>query len=242
MDRTIRSEFRKVRTTRSALSLLAGLIALSIAATWAAAAQASPAELATALTRPDALLAIVIALPVFVAVLGIRSYTDEVRHGSVVTTFLTTPDRRRVLAAKSFVAGTVSAAFGATAMLVGVGTVAVYGAAHHAGLTIDVSMIATLFAKAVVLATAWGVIGVAIGVVIRQQVAAIVGLLVWMLIGEGLLSGAVPALTRWLPAQSAIIGLGFDDGTFSLVAAAVAMGWIAAAQLLAAAMVQRDVV
>lgn len=242
MDRTIRSEFRKVRTTRSALSLLAGLIALSIAATWAAAAQASPAELATALTRPDALLAIVIALPVFVAVLGIRSYTDEVRHGSVVTTFLATPARRRVLAAKSFVVGAVSAAFGAIAMLAGVATVAVYGAAHHAALTIDVAMISTLFAKAVVLATAWGVIGVAIGVVIRQQVAAIVGLLVWMLIGEGLLSGAVPALTRWLPAQSAIIGLGFDDGTFSLVAAVVAVGWIAAAQLLAAVMVQRDVV
>jgi ABC-type transport system involved in multi-copper enzyme maturation permease subunit len=242
MDRTIRSEFRKIRTTRSALSLLAGLIALSIAATWAAAAQASPAELATALTRSDALLAIVIALPVFVAILGIRSYTDEVRHGSVVATFLATPDRRRVLAAKSFVAGTVSAAFGAIAMLVGVATVVVFVVAHHAALTIDVAMIATLFAKAVVLATAWGVIGVAIGVVIRHQVAAIVGLLVWMLIGEGLLSGAVPALTRWLPAQSAIIGLGFDDGTISLVAAVVAVGWIAAAQLLATAMVRRDVV
>jgi hypothetical protein len=242
MDRTIRSEFRKVRTTRSALSLLAGLIALSIAATWAAAAQASPAELATALTRPNALLAIVIALPVFVAILGIRSHTDEVRHGSVAATFLATPARRRVLAAKSFVSGAVSAAFGAIAMLAGVATVAVYVVAHHAALTIDVAMIATLFAKAIVLATAWGVIGVAIGVVIRQQVAAIVGLLVWMLIGEGLLSGAVPALTRWLPAQSAIIGLGFDDGTISLVAAVVALGWIAAAQSLAAVMVQRDVV
>jgi ABC-type transport system involved in multi-copper enzyme maturation permease subunit len=241
MDRTIRSEFRKMRTTRSALSLLAGLIALSVAATWGVAAQASPAELATALTRPNALLAIVIALPVFVAVLGIRSYTDEVRHGSVVGTFLATPERRRVLAAKSLVAGAVSAAFGVTAMAAGVATMAVYLVAHHAALTIDAGMIATLSAKAVVLATAWGVVGVAIGVIVRQQVGAIVGLLVWMLIGEGLLSGAMPALTRWLPAQSAIIGLGFDDGTMSLVAAVVALGWIVASQLLAAAMVQRDV-
>jgi ABC-type transport system involved in multi-copper enzyme maturation permease subunit len=242
MDRTLRTELRKLTTTRSALSLLLGTVGVSIAAMWAAAAQSSAEELATALTRPNALFAIVIALPVFVAILGIRSFTDEVRHGTVVATFLATPDRRQVLAAKSIVTGAMSAAFGALAMIAGVATVVVYVVAHHAPLTVDVAMLALVSAKAIALSVAWGVIGVAIGVVVRQQVAAIVGLLVWMLIGEGVLSGAVPAVTRWLPAQSAIIGLGFDDGAVSLVAAAAAIGWIVAAQFLAAAMVRRDVV
>jgi ABC-2 type transport system permease protein len=242
MHRTLRSEFRKVRTTRSALSLLVGMVALSVAATWAAAAQSSPDELATALTRPDALFAIVIALPVFVAILGIRSFTDEVRHGTAVATFLATADRRRVVAAKSIVTGALGAAFGALAMMAGVATVVVYVAAHHAALTVDVGMIASASAKAIALSAAWGVIGVAIGVIVRQQVAAIVGLLVWMLIGEGVLSGAVPAVTRWLPAQSAIVGLGFDDGTVSFVGATAAIVWIIASQALAGVIVRRDVV
>ncbi len=39
-------------------------------------------------------------VPVFVLVLGVRAYTDEARHGSIVPTLLASPDRRRVVAAK----------------------------------------------------------------------------------------------------------------------------------------------
>jgi ABC-2 type transport system permease protein len=241
MRDVIRAEYRKVRTTRSALGLLAGIVLLCGLGTWGAVATASPAELATALTKPDALFGIVIALPVFAAVLGIRSFTDEFRHGSIVPTFLATPERRRVLVAKCLVTAGVAAIYALAAMATGVGVVAVFVSTHGAVLTIDAGVIAAVTAKSVVLAMLWGVIGVAVGATIRHQVAAIVGLLAWMLIGEGVLSGAVPAITRWLPAQSAVIGLGFDDGTVSLVAAATAIAWAVGALALGAVTLRRDV-
>ena len=36
----------------------------------------------------------------FVLILGLRSFTDEFRFGSIVPTLLANPDRRRVLVAK----------------------------------------------------------------------------------------------------------------------------------------------
>ena len=241
MRDTIRSEIRKIRTTRSALGLLAGMVLLCGLGTWGAVAVASPAELATSLSKPNALLGIVIALPVFAAVLGIRSFTDEFRHGTIVPTFLATPERRRVLIAKCVVVSVAAAGFALAAMATGIGVVLAYVASHGVSVTIDVAVLAAITGKAVALAALWSVIGVAIGATIRHQVAAIVGLLLWMLVGEGLFSGAVPAVTRWLPAQSAVIGLGFDDGTASLVAAATALAWAVGALLLGAATLRRDV-
>jgi ABC-2 type transport system permease protein len=241
MRDTIRAEVRKIRSTRSAIGLLLGMVALCGLATWGAAASATPAQLATSLSKPNALLGIVIALPVFAAVLGIRSFTDEFRHGTIVPTFLATPERRRVLAAKCIVVGTVAGIFAVAAMATGIGALLAYLAAHGLPVTADVGVLATVTAKAIVLAALWGVIGIAIGAIIRHQVAAIVGLIVWMLIGEGIFSGAVPAVTRWLPAQSAIIGLGFDDGTVSVLAAATAIAWALAALILGSVMLDRDV-
>jgi ABC-type transport system involved in multi-copper enzyme maturation permease subunit len=241
MGDTIRAEVRKIRTTRSALGLLMGMVALAGLATWGAVATASPAELATSLSKPNALLGIVIALPVFTAVLGIRSFTDEFRHGSIVPTFLATPERRRVLASKAIVVGIAAAGFAVAAMAAGIGTVLAYTTTHGVAVTVDAGLLATITAKAIVLGALWGVIGVAVGATVRHQVGAIVGLLLWMLIGEGLFSGAVPAVTRWLPAQSAVIGLGFDDGTVSVVAAATAVAWVVAALAVGAATLRRDV-
>ena len=48
-------------------------------------------------------------------VLGIRSVTDEVRHGSLVPTLLATPDRRRVVLAKLAIVAGAGAVFGLAA-------------------------------------------------------------------------------------------------------------------------------
>jgi len=241
IEDAIRAEFRKIRTTRSALGLLLGLVVLCGLGTWGAVATVSPAVRATSLIRPDALFGIVIVLPVFAAVLGIRSFTDEFRHGSIVPTFLATPERRRVLVAKCVVVAGAAVVFAVAAMATGIGAVVAYFGTHGLAVHADVEVLATITGKVIVLAALWGVIGVAIGATVRHQVAAIVGLIVWMLIGEGVFSGAVPAVTRWLPAQSAVIGLGFDDGTVSLVAAATAIAWAVAAVALGVATLRRDV-
>ena len=67
------------------------------------------------------LIPLLLVIPVFVLILGIRSFTDEFRHGSVVPTFLATPERRRVLVAKFVVIAGTAAAFTIASLSFGTG-------------------------------------------------------------------------------------------------------------------------
>jgi hypothetical protein len=49
----------------------------------------------------------------------------------------------------------------------------------------------------------WAVIGVGVGAVVRHQVAAIVGGIIWILIGDDLASGALKSAGRFFPVQAA---------------------------------------
>ena len=114
-------------------------------------------------------------MALFVVVLAIRSYTDEVRHGSMVPTFLATPDRLRVLAAKSAVGAGAAVVFAVGALVVAIGVIAVYLATHGFAVPVTVGALVGPIGRAIVIAVLWSVIGVAVGVMVRQQVAAIVG-------------------------------------------------------------------
>jgi ABC-type transport system involved in multi-copper enzyme maturation permease subunit len=238
----MRAEFRKLRTTRSALGLLVGMVLLSGLAIWGTVASASPTELAAGLTRPEVLFGAVIAVPLFAAVLGIRSFTDEYRYGSIVPTFLATPDRRRVLVAKTVTAAVTAAAFAVVTMGVGIAVALAFLSTHGIATAVAWGTVAALVGKVIVLAALWSAIGVAVGAVIRHQVAAIVGTLAWMLIAESVVVGIVPGLGRWLPGQAAAIGLGLESGVIALVPVGAFVGWTAAVLALAAATLRRDVV
>ena len=45
--------------------------------------------------------------------------------------------------------------------------------------------------------------GVAVGAVLRNQVAAVVGLLVWVLAVENIVSGLIPVTAKWFPFNGA---------------------------------------
>jgi ABC-type transport system involved in multi-copper enzyme maturation permease subunit len=242
MRDAIRAEFRKLRTTRSAFGLLVGMVLLSGLAIWGTVASASPAEIATGLMRPEVLFGAVIAIPLFAAVLGIRSFTDEYRYGSIVPTFLATPDRRRVLVAKTVTAAVTAAAFAAVTMGVGIAVALALLSTHGIAGTVAWGTVAGLVGKVIVLAALWSAIGVGVGAVIRHQVAAIVGTLAWMLIAESVVVGIVPGPGRWLPGRAAAIGLGLESGVIALAPVVAFVGWTAAVLALAAATLRRDVV
>jgi hypothetical protein len=239
---TIRSEFLKIRTTRTAGGLLVGLLLLAGLALWGTMANATPAELATALTSTQVLVAVLVAIPAIVLVLGIRAFTDEVRHGSVVPTFLATPDRRRVLAAKIIVIAATSAAFALIALAFGIAVVIAYLFTQGISSTIAWGAIASLTGKVLVITALWSTIGVAVGVVIRHQVAAIVGTLGWLLIGESLVSSIVPGPARWLPGQAGVIAFGIDPQTSTILGAIVFAGWAVVATTVAALSLTRRAV
>jgi ABC-2 type transport system permease protein len=61
-----------------------------------------------------------------------------------------------------------------------------------------------------VVMTAYGTIGVAIGALVRNQIAAVVGVLVWMFTVEQIVIPAFPAVGHWMPwrAAAALLQLG----------------------------------
>jgi ABC-2 type transport system permease protein len=239
---TIRTEFLKIRTTRTAGGLLVGLLLLAGLALWAMIANATRAELATGLASTHVLVAVLVAIPVIVLVLGIRSFTDEVRHGSIVPTFLATPDRRRVLAAKVIVIAATSAVFALVAMAFGVAVVIAYLSTQGIPHAVAWGAIASMTGKVLVITALWSTIGVAVGAVVRHQVAAIVGALGWVLIAESLVSSIVPGPARWLPGQAGAIALGIDPQTSAILGAVVFAGWAAVAMTAAAvSLTRRDV-
>jgi ABC-type transport system involved in multi-copper enzyme maturation permease subunit len=136
---------------------------------------------------------------VFAGLLGAMSITGEVRHGTIRPTFLATPQRGRVVAAKAVTSMVSGLLFGviATGLASAVGTAILSGR----GVTIQLQRgdYALLLAGGGAAAALWAVIGLGLGAVVRNQVAAIVGLFVWVQIVENLLVDSVPSVSRFMP-------------------------------------------
>ncbi len=246
MKAQMRSEFRKLWTTRSAWGLLAGLLALTGLATWGILAGIETGSV-VALTSLPVFMELMVIVPVFVVVLGIRSYTDEGRHGSIVPTLLATPDRRRVIFAKLAVIGGAAAGFALAATVLAAGiSAAWFAAAGSITLTVDAAALAILAAKAVAIGLAWAAVGLGVGLVVSHQVAAIVGAMMWLLVGEGLVGIVAPNIARYLPGQATSALLEMSAGDAVLVAPMIGGGLLAlwATFSLAAgtrALVKRDI-
>jgi ABC-2 type transport system permease protein len=208
MTRLVQAELLKLRTTRTARTLLA------LAAAGTAALTAFVLLLAGRPGQPelgeDALrqLVLVPAQPLTLAalVLGILGMAGEFRHGTATSTFLVTPVRGRVVAAKLAAA----AATGLAMALVASAAVLAVGLPWLKARGIEVTVAdAGLLARVAGLAVAvalFAVLGVGLAAVLRNQVAAvIVGLLWWSQGVEGILVAVLhqPGLERWLPRGAA---------------------------------------
>jgi hypothetical protein len=135
-----------------------------------------------------------------VLLLGILAMGGEFRHQTITQTFLTTPNRGRVVAAKLAAGVLVGLAFAAVITVV----VLAVGLPWLAAEGVPIQLTGPLAQKvAGVLAAAAlsGLLGVAVATLVRNQVAAVVGVLLWFLLVEGVLPLVLraPTLPRWLP-------------------------------------------
>jgi hypothetical protein len=244
MNQTIRSEYRKLRTTRTALGLFAGMAILTGLAVFGTARGAAPAALAGGLSSSYGDAGVLIIATVFVLVLAIRSYTDEVRYGSIVPTFLATPERRHVLLAKAAVAASAAVVFTAGSLAVATVVMGSYLSAHGIPLGFSGLAFTGLLARGVGIVVLWAAIGVAIGVIVRHQVAAIVGTLAWLFVVESIIGSLVPTVARWLPAGAAgaAAGIPTQGMTVPMGFLTLAAWAMVATAVAAAAIARRDVV
>jgi len=185
---------------------------------------------------------------VFAGLLGAMSMTSEIRHGTIRSTFLVTPRRARVIAAKILASMVFGAGLGliAAAVAVGVGSAAL--GARGIESRLDRGAYALFLVGGATAAALWAAIGVGLGAIIRNQVPTLVGICAWLLFVEGLLLGDVAdvaAVGRFGPGAAAAAISGQDpDKLLAPGVGLVVLALYAAAAALAGSLAtaRRDVV
>lgn len=239
----LRAEVLKLRTTRT----FAGFIGVAIATSLLFAV------LVSVLTEPTAqtVIADVYAsdtssfLILILAVIGI---SGEWRHRTITSSLLAAPDRLRFLTAKTI----AFAAAGVALSLLIAATVAVVATTILSvrGLPLPhVDDLGMQILRNLLVAAALGAFGVAFGALLRNQVAAIVFLVVVMFVVEPLVVAFAPSVGRFaplgvLPVAAAGLppddaGLGDIDMLGAPMATLVLVIWIVVVLAAAGALLQR---
>lgn len=198
----LRAELKKLTTTRAALGLLAGALAVTGLSAITTTASADPASLAEPLHTQQVFVLASVNIGLFALILGIRAFTDEFRHGTIAWTLLSVKDRWRVVVAKAATSAMAAAIIALAAQVVMVALASVLAEAKGASVGLSGTDLASVGGLTVA-AGAWAALGVAIGALVRHQVAAVVGGLVWVLVVENLASGLLKEAGRFLPGQAA---------------------------------------
>jgi hypothetical protein len=244
MTSLISTELLKIRTTRlPAVSIaVVLLIAAALPVLYAAAAGSgdlehlNPASLTDMMALPSELMGGGVLL------IGLLLAAGEFRHRTVYTTRLAEPRPQRVLAAKLAAITVTGLAVGVVLDLV---IAAVGGAvlAYHGEAFEPFSHGFPRVALVVPLVLALhGVLGVAVGTLLRSTTAAVGVTLMWALVVEGIVPVVfrTPEMATWLP-RGAIQNLLSAQTTtqLSLVTAGALIVGYAAALVAAAALLDR---
>jgi ABC-2 type transport system permease protein len=240
----IRAELLKIRSTRTTLGLVLGMVALVLLFVLLTGFLADVDGLSS---KDDQLsfLGVGSLAALFAALAGVLVVTSEYRFGTIRPTIIFNPRRSQVVAAKlvaSMSAGIVFAVVG-MGLSFGIGRAILSG--RSIPLVLDGGDVAQLLLGALAAAALWGAIGVGLAAILRNQIASVIGLLVWSLVVENLLFGLVPSVGRFTPgrASDALMGMTADHLLSAGAGAAVLVAWVAA--LAAAGLVltaQRDVI
>jgi ABC-2 type transport system permease protein len=195
----VAAEWLKLRTTR----LLHGTVPAAVALSFAAVAGEVVASDGAAALESDEGVRQVLAVTgtgaILMLVVGIVMAAGEHRHGTVADTFLTTPGRRQVVAAKLTVAAGLGVAVGAVSSLACVGIAGLLYRADGATFPLADAEVWPTVAGALVYTTLFAVLGVGLGSLIRNQVVAVTGALAWLAVVEHALVNLAPDVGRWLP-------------------------------------------
>lgn len=223
MTATFRAETRKLLTTRTALGLGLGAVVIAVMATTGISGQTA-ADLARPL-KEQVFLFFGGMNRVLLILIGVRMVTDEYHHGTAVPTFVATPARHRVLLAKLGVGAGFGALAGAVAQGVMLVAAGVMFEQKGATLVVDGHVPGLLLGGAAAGAL-WAAIGVGVGTIVRHQVGAIVGSVVWVLLLEQLLESRLGDLAPYLPVTASYPITVVPTATLALEGAAILAGWV----------------
>jgi ABC-2 type transport system permease protein len=239
----IRAELLKIRSTRTAIGLILGMIVLVLLFTLLNGLLSHPSALASAEDQRELLGSSSLA-SVFSALAGVLLVTSEYRFGTIRPTILFNPVRTHVLAAKVIVGAIAGFAFGAVAE-------AICWAAGYASLdgrgvpvALNVGDILLLTFGGLAGAALWGALGAGLGAIIHNQVGSIITLLAWGFVVDNLVFGLAPSVGRFTPtrASDALMGLRVDHLVSPGVGAITMIAWAGALAIIGIALsVRQDI-
>lgn len=205
----MKSEWAKLTSTKTTLILLLSSVGLTVmyVATYALLAGFDNGNGSTLppLTEEMSVRMVYSSLGsayVIVLVFGILIFTMEHRHRTLTSTFLATPHRWQVIAAK-FVIGAVWGVIFAVINLAASLPVAQWLVNSRPHYEIPTQDIIDVSVGVVVAFALYAILGVAIGALVRNQIAAIVGALVWVMLIEAIFIAVLPSVGKWMPAGAA---------------------------------------
>jgi ABC-2 type transport system permease protein len=224
-----RAELLKIRSTRTTIGLILGMIALILLFTLLTGLLSHPSGLASKEDQRS-FLSLGSLAGVFSALAGALLVTSEYRYGTIRPTILFNPARSHVLTAKIVAGALAGIVFGVLGEAIGwaIG----YAILEGRGITIVLSSsdVLLLALGGLVGVALWGAIGTAFGTIIRNQVGAVITLLAWGFVVDNLLFGLVPSVGRFVPtrASDALMGLKTQHLLSPGAGAIVLIAWAAA--------------
>jgi ABC-type transport system involved in multi-copper enzyme maturation permease subunit len=218
MSDLIRAELLKLRTTRTFWwSVVAALafVPVSVALAMQMAGQAgSPTPTLDSSEGVRNVMSAAASGAQILLVIGILIMAGEFRHNTATSTFLISPDRKRVVGAKLAAASLVGVGVTVAASVLTLAIALPWLAANHVEVSLLSGDVAVPLLGALAATVLYPLVGVGVGALLRNQTVAVTVALVWVLVVEGVLVGFAPAVGRWLPggAGSALTGVATAKG------------------------------
>lgn len=236
----IRAELLKIRSTRTTLGLILGMIALILLFALLTGLLSKVGGLSGKEDQRQ-LLGLGSLAGVFSALAGVLLVTSEYRFGTIRPTFLFTPARSRVLGAKLAAGLLAGIVFGVVGEGVGFAVGYALLAARGISFALSAGNVTLLILGTLAGTALWGGIGVGFGAIVRNQVGAVIGLLAWGFIVDNLLFGLVPSVGRFTPtrAQDALIGLNTEHLLSPAAGGIVLVAWAAGLAVVGLPLVTR---
>jgi ABC-2 type transport system permease protein len=185
MSHLISAEFLKLRTTRTAVALVGAAIAVVVLISAVATFTGDFDEGDFVATD---LLGITFFAQIVALVLGVLAVTTEFRHGTITPTLVAQPSRVRMVLSKlvanmvaGFLLGAVAVGLCSAIVLIGLN-------ARDIPTGIDSSDTVQVIVGQTISGGLFAAIGVGFGAIVRNQVGTIVGALIWVFVGESLLT------------------------------------------------------
>ena len=201
----------------------------------------------------DSVYANAISAYIFAVIIGVLIVSGEFRHGTAVATFVAAPKRWQVLLAKLFVAALAGVVVQIVATAAGFGAGYLTLMAYPDAATPSIDIFVNTSIGAVVSGAVLGILGGAVGALLRSQILALMSVLIWLFAiepillllapdqGQYFLSGLITAMVA-LDVQSEQFNLNTADFASPLMATLLLLGYgVVFAVVALASSMRRDI-